>query len=153
MAQIDLEKTPISPNRMAAILGMSGTWFRQNILKETMGDKRTKGSISVADSVRSIHKYYQNRNKNERSKVRSENRMSVADIRAAKAARHLLEVDNVTELTTSTFTSLRAELEGVPALVTRDLELRKKINDAITAAFKRHHAKVERQLEAEEIDS
>lgn len=146
----DLEEAVLGTNQTADLMGTDGAWFRHKFLKQ-VDAKILLGpnAVALGPLIRGIVSYYRNMIR----AGQANRRTSVADIRAAKAARHLLETDNVVELFTQNHTGLRAELEGIPAMVTRDLELRKKIQDAHNAAFKRWYDRMRRQLEKEDVDT
>jgi hypothetical protein len=94
----------------------------------------------LSDFVKALINYYQNMVSDEKGQRR--NRLQ--DIRAAKLAGTLIEADEVAQRVIELATELRGELEGIPAKVTRDLELRKKIESEIIEAFRRHTAKAQK---------
>lgn len=145
----ELETAILGTNQAAELIQLEGTWLRQTFLKSVDEDGEIligPNAMALGPFVRGIIGYYRKMIKTSQANRRT----AVADIRAARAARHLVETDNVVELFNANHTGLRAELEGIPAQVTRDLELRKKIQDAIYAAFKRFHSRIEKQLETED---
>lgn len=147
----EVQEILVSTETAGQLVGMNGKWVRENfsrpkVIKTTGPENDLR--VRLGDFLPAAVDYYRNMVKTGQASRRT----SVADIRAAKAARHLVETDNVVELFTSNHNSLRAELEGIAAQVTRDLELRKKIQDAIYAALRRHHERIQRQLETEEED-
>lgn len=147
----ELQEVLVTTETAGQLVGMNGKWVRENfsrakLIKTTGPDNDLR--IRLGEFLPIALDYYRNMVKTGQASRRT----SVADIRAAKAARHLVETDNVVELFTNNHNSLRAELEGIASQVTRDLELRKKIQDAIYAALRRHHDRIQRQLETDEED-
>lgn len=147
----ELEDAILGTNQAADLCGQTGQWLRYHVIEKVVDHKIAVGpnAIALGALLKGIVTYYQNMMKTSQAN----RRVAVADIRAAKAARHLLETDNVVDIVTQNYTALRAEFEGIPAMVTRDLELRKKIADAIHDAFRRHHGRITRQLEKEDVDN
>lgn len=117
------------------------SWFDRYI--SPLVRRQSNGKLKLKDFIHSVIEYY----KNSADKTK---KPTMEEIKIAKAARELVEVDEYFTIADELVTQLRTELEGVSALVTRDLELRKNIEQAINAAFKRFVARGKEKFATED---
>ncbi|TCQ79564.1 hypothetical protein EDF68_104148 [Ochrobactrum sp. BH3] len=68
-------------------------------------------------------------------------RQREVELRIAKEEGRLVDMDDVEAVTSSIFATLRAELAGLPASVTRDVKLRAEIEKGLNGAFARSQSK------------
>lgn len=68
-------------------------------------------------------------------------RQREVELRIARQEGRLVEMEDVEAVVSSIFGTLRAELSGLPAAVTRDLKLREEIEKVLNGAFARSEVK------------
>jgi phage terminase Nu1 subunit (DNA packaging protein) len=144
-------KTVITGSSLAAILGLTARHVAD------LGDRGVvkrdaAGGYRLHDSVKSYVAFVKADNKN-RTKTVSNRRLQDArargvEIKNAKEERRLIETGEALACLDEVVGPLRSDLDGLPAMVTRDLAVRRKIEGALAEIFKRNSARLAAQAAA-----
>lgn len=114
--------------------------------------RAVKGRYPLVDVVQGYIRFLKDEERRT-SKVQAESGLKAArqrevELRIAREEARLVEMEDVEATVSSIFATLRAELSGVPAAVTRDHALRDAIEKAHNAAFARSQGKFREACEA-----
>ncbi|KAB2752350.1 hypothetical protein [Brucella anthropi] len=141
----------ISASGAAALLGVTTQWLRQ-LAANGFGPEATRGKYPL---VAVVQGYVRSLKDEERRSTKSaaDNGLKAArqrevELRIAKEEGRLVEMDDVEAVSSSILATLRAELAGLPASVTRDVKLRDEIEKGLNGAFARSQNKFREASEA-----
>lgn len=141
----------ISASGAAALLGVTTQWLRQ-LAANGFGPEAVRGKYSfiavVQGYVRSLKDEERRSTKSAADNGLKAARQREVELRIAKEEGRLVDMDDVEAVTSSIFATLRAELSGLPASVTRDVKLRDEIEKALNGAFARSQGKFQEASEA-----
>lgn len=134
----------ITAAQAAALLLVSPEWLRL-LAQKGHFPKAVKGRYPLVAVVQGYVKFLKDEER-AGTKVHAESGLKAArqrevELRIAKEEGRLVEMDEVEAVVASILSTLRAELGGVPASVTRDVGLRAEIEKAHNGAFARSQAK------------
>jgi phage terminase Nu1 subunit (DNA packaging protein) len=145
-------KTVVTSSTLAAVLGVTSRQVANLLERGAVVRDASGGGYLLFDSVKSYVAFVKADNKN-RSKTASHSRLQDARVRAltlrtAREARQLIETSEAVACLDEIVGPLRADLDGLPAMVTRDLAVRRKIEGALADIFKKHSARLAAQAAA-----
>ena len=139
------EKTEmIGASRMASLLMITPQWLRQLSAKNYL-PKAVRGKYPLRETIQGYIKSLKDEDRNS-TKVAADIGLKAArqrevELRIAREEGRLVEMEDVEAVVTTIFGTLRAELSGLPAAVTRDLKLRDEIEKVLNGAFARSEVK------------
>ena len=141
----------LSTSGASSLLGVTSQWLRQ-LSANGYVPTAIKGKYPL---VAVVQGYIRSLKDEERrsSKSAADNGLKAArqrevELRIAKEEGRLVDMDDVEAVTSSIFATLRAELAGLPASVTRDVKLRAEIEKGLNGAFARSQSKFREASEA-----
>lgn len=141
----------ISASGAASLLGITPQWLRQ-LAANGYVPAAVKGKYPLVEVVQG---YVRSLKDEERRSTKSaaDNGLKAArqrevELRIAKEEGRLVEMDDVEAVSSSILATLRAELAGLPASVTRDVKLRDEIEKGLNGAFARSQNKFREASEA-----
>lgn len=141
----------LSTSGASSLLGITSQWLRQ---------LSANGYIPVAIKgkyplVAVVQGYVRSLKDEERrsSKVAADSGLKAArqrevELRIGKEEGRLVDMEDVEAIVSNVFATLRAELTGIPAAVTRDVKLRAEIEKGLNGAFARSQGKFREAGEA-----
>lgn len=133
------------------LLMVSDEWLRR-LARMGHIPKAVKGKYPLVGIVQGYIKFLKSEERNS-TKVAAENGLKAArqkevELRIAREEGRIVEMDDVEAVVSSIFATLRAELAGLPAAVTRDVKLRAEIEKGLNGAFARSQGKFREAGEA-----
>lgn len=152
MAKEETTAGTISAQDAAKLLMLEGPRWIQKLAQDGYIQKTGRDRYLTVSVVQGYIRFLKEERKSE-SRNASENRVRDArareiEIRTAKADRELVELEEVTGVFDEVVGALKRETEGLAATVTRDMVLRKKIEDAIDEVFQRASARIVKAIGA-----
>lgn len=141
----------ITAGQAAKLLMLTPQWLRQLAAKGYI-PKAVKGHYQLVGAVQGYINWLKDEERRT-SKVQADSGLKAArqrevEIRVAREEGRLVEMEDVEAVVSSVWTTLRAELSGLPASVTRDVALRDEIEKGLNAAFARSQGKFREASEA-----
>lgn len=142
-----MTKTAVAPQaglipagQMAKLLMVTSQWLRQLSARDYI-PKAVKGQYQLIPTVQGYIRFLKDEERRT-SKVQADSGLKAArqreiEIRTARDEGRLVEMEDVELVVSSVFATLRSELSGIPASVTRDVSLREKIEKGLNGAFAR----------------
>jgi hypothetical protein len=152
-AGLDLDPGLVVTGRsLAALLGVTARHVSGKLLADGAVRQDGGGGYHLFPSVAGYVKFIKDDNKN-RSKTETHARLQDVrrrslELKIARDDHRLVELDEVVEVMRADEATFRAELDGLAASVTRDLALRKKIQDALSRAYARREARLKQSAAA-----
>ena len=126
--------------RMSDIIGVSRVWL-DTLSKEGWIKQLGRDRWSISATVKGVFKYKSDAERRiSKSAVRSRVNAARAreiELRTAQRAHILCETEEALALADDVFGTLRSELSGLPAMVTRDLEIRREIEKGVNEILNR----------------
>jgi hypothetical protein len=140
-----LAATKLTTETVGEFLDLGAERVRQ-LVKEGWISKDKSGGIRLGDAVRGYVKFLRSRATRSASDSRVRDaRAREIELRTAQRAHELCETEEAVALVDEIFGGLRSDLSGLPAMVTRDLEIRRAIEAAINTVLNKTAAKLEEQ--------
>jgi hypothetical protein len=148
------EKTTTTAN-MARLLGFTRQNL-ENIAKSGWVKPSAPNCWPIIATFQGVLKYARDEGRRS-SKSATETRVSAArareiELRTAQRAGELCELDEVMAFTDEVFGMLRADFSGLPAMVTRDLSIRRDIERGVNEILNRMSARLIAQGNALKAD-
>ncbi|MDR6431292.1 hypothetical protein [Brucella pseudogrignonensis] len=141
----------LSTSGASSLLGVTAQWLRQ-LSANGYVPTAVKGKYPL---VAVVQGYIRSLKDEERRSTKSaaDNGLKAArqrevELRIAKEEGRLVDMDDVEAVISSILATLRAELAGLPASVTRDVKLREEIEKGLNGAFARSQSKFQEASEA-----
>ena len=124
----------------ADITGYSKTWLLK-LAENGYFAKQARGVYKIGDVVRGIIKFVQEKKKSATKSAAADRLLAVRaeeiELRIRMREGEVVEMRAAEELFMSVLGDLKYQLEGFPAQMSRDLELRRKMDDALNVIFRR----------------
>ena len=152
MAKEEATAGTISAQDAAKLLMLEGPRWVQKLAQDGYIQKTGRDRYLTVSVVQGYIRFLKEERKSE-SRSASENRVRDArareiEIRTARADRELVELDEVSAVFDEVVGAVKREIEGVSATVTRDMALRRKIDEAIDEVFSRATARIVKAIGA-----
>lgn len=134
----------ITVAQTSKLLMVTDQWLRQLVAKGYL-PKSVKGKYPLVAAVQGYIRWLKDEERRT-SKVQVESGLKAArqrevELRIAEREGRLVEMEEVEALFAHVLATLRAELTGLPAAVTRDIGLREEIENYLNGAFARSEGK------------
>lgn len=148
----------LTVNQVAALCGRSAPWVHQ-LVKEGFIQKQGKNQYALVSVVRGVIAHYEDlQAKN--SKTASASRATDArtreiELRIKERSRDLIPLDDARAVVGEMAAAVRAEFQGLPARITRDMQERRRLEQEIDGAFdrlSRRGGEAERALATGQVD-
>lgn len=127
----------LSADQAAALLGKSRAWFFERV-KEGHIAKEGRGRYSLIGIIRGVVAYYDDiltkQTKTQAASRATDARADEIRQRIAIRDRELIPIDEALQAQDIIVGAVNAELTGLPARVTRDMGLRRKIEDEVNGS-------------------
>jgi hypothetical protein len=141
----------ITASQAAKLIMVTPQWLRQLVAKGYV-PKAAKGLYPLVGVVQGYIRWLKDEERRT-SKVQAESGLKAArqrevELRIAEREGRLIDLDDVDNFFAHNTSVFRAELEGIPAAVTRDLALRKEIEQALNGAISRFQRRFAEAREA-----
>jgi len=141
----------LTVGQAASMCGRSEKWVHNLIAAGYIERQGQKGYIPVS-IVRGAIAYYEDRlkeaSKSATATKATEARTREIELRTAERARRVIPVEDSLAITSEIAQMARAEFSGLPARLTRDLDLRRAMEEAIDDIFARLAGKAAERGEA-----
>lgn len=130
----------LTVNQVAALCGRSTQWVHQ-LVKDGFVQKQAKNQYTLVSAVRGVIAYYEDlQTKN--SKTASASRATDArareiELRIKERSRELIPIEDARAEIADWTSAFRAELQGLPARFTRDMQERRRLEQEIDGALER----------------
>lgn len=139
-----LDDLTVPASQIAKLLSLSIERVRQ-LVNTGYIPRIGKAKYPVSGSVQGYIRFLRDEEK-QLSKSAADSGLKAArqrevELRIAREEGRLVEMEEVGAVVTTIFGTLRAELSGLPAAVTRDLKLREEIEKVLNGAFARSEVK------------
>lgn len=152
----DKKETPpqagmITASQASKLLMVTPQWLRQLAAKDYI-PKAVKGQYPLVAAVQGYIRWLKDEERRT-SKVQAESGLKAArqrevELRIAEKEGRVVDMEDVEAFFAFNAATFRAELEGVPASVTRDLKLREAIEQALNGAISRYERRFREAGEA-----
>lgn len=147
----DLKDFTVNASQIAVLLMLSTERIRQ-LVNAGYIPKIGKGKYAVIDAVQGYIRFLRDEEK-QASKSAADSGLKAArqrevELRIAREEGRLVDMEDVEAVVSNVFATLRAELTGIPAAVTRDVKLRAEIEKGLNGAFARSQGKFREAGEA-----
>lgn len=147
----DQQTGMITVDQASKLLMITPQWLRQ-LAAQGFIPKAVKGRYPMVAAVQGYIKSLKDEDKRS-TKTAADSGLKAArqrevELRIAREEGRLIEMEDVEAVVSSVFATLRAELSGIPASVTRDVKLRKEIEKGLNEAFTRSEGKFREACEA-----
>ena len=130
----------ITVSQAAALLGRSDRWV-QGLVKSGYMDRATRGEYTLVGVIRGALAYYEDQlSKNNKAAVASrvtEARTREIELRIQERSRELIPMEDAKAVVGEMAALVRAELAGLAARCTRDMEARRALEEVIDGALER----------------
>ena len=130
----------ITVSQAAALLGRSDRWV-QGLVKSGYMDRPTRGEYTLVGVIRGALAYYEDQlSKNNKAAVASratEARTREIELRIQERSRELIPMEDAKAVVGEMAAQVRAELAGLAARYTRDMEARRALEEVIDGALER----------------
>lgn len=147
----DINDMTLTATQIAALLSLSIERVRQ-LVNSGYVPRVGKAKYPVVGAVQGYTRFLKDEDKRTSKSAADDSLKAVrqreVEIRIAKEEGRLVEMDDVEAVTSSILATLRAELSGLPASVTRDMKLRGEIERGLNGAFARSQNKFREANEA-----
>ncbi|WP_155734628.1 hypothetical protein [Brucella intermedia] len=147
----DFNDLTLTAGQIAALLTLSIERVRQ-LVNAGYIPRIGKAKYPVVGAVQGYIRFLKDEEKRTSKSAADDNlkaaRQREVELRIAKEEGRLVEMDDVEAVSSSILATLRAELAGLPASVTRDVKLREEIEKGLNGAFARSQNKFREASEA-----
>jgi hypothetical protein len=144
-------ETKLTTAAAAELLRLSGERVRR--LTDGWIEKDESGAIRLIDAVHGYIRFIKSRPTRSAAETRvREARAREIELRTAQRAGELCETEEAVAPVDEIFGGLRSELAGLPAMVTRDLSVRRDIEAGINSILNKTAAKLEEQARTLQAD-
>lgn len=130
----------ITVSQVAALLGRSDRWV-QGLVKSGYMDRAQRGEYTLVGVIRGALAYYEDQlSKNNKAAVASratEARTREIELRIQERSRELIPMEDAKAVVGEMAALVRAELAGLAARYTRDMEARRALEEVIDGALER----------------
>jgi hypothetical protein len=130
----------ITVSQAAALLGRSDRWV-QGLVKSGYMDRAQRGEYTLVGVIRGALVYYEDQlSKNNKAAVASratEARTREIELRIQERSRELIPMEDAKAVVGEMAALVRAELAGLAARYTRDMEARRALEEVIDGALER----------------
>lgn len=130
----------ITVSQAAALLGRSDRWV-QGLVKSGYMDRAQRGEYTLVGVIRGALAYYEDQlSKNNKAAVASratEARTREIELRIQERSRELIAMEDAKAVVGEMAALVRAELAGLAARYTRDMEARRALEEVIDGALER----------------
>lgn len=141
----------ITASQASKLLMVTPQWLRQLAAKDYI-PKAVNGQYPLVAAVQGYIRWLKDEDRRS-SKVQAESGLKAArqrevELRIAEKEGRVVDMEDVEAFFAFNAATFRAELEGVPASVTRDLKLREAIEQALNGAISRYERRFREAGEA-----
>ncbi len=148
---VDLDAISVSAEALGKLLGVSRKWI-EKLAGEGVIEREAKGKYPVGAAVRGYIGWLKD-DQRRSSKTAADSRLRDArarliELRIAEQSHELIETEEAIATVDEIIGTIRAEASGVAATVTRDVEIRDRIEAAIDGIFSRAAARFEQKAVA-----
>jgi hypothetical protein len=153
--KVEIESLEVTGGILAKFLGFTSGRVSQ-MDREGIVHRTASGKFLLAESVRNYVAWARDETRRSSSSATlsrvQEARAKEIEQRTAERSRQLIPMEEARAMVIDVVGGLRAELDGLPAGITRDLALRKKIEKTLNGIFTRAADRLEKQADAAETD-
>lgn len=158
MAEERQQGQTITVDQAAALLGRSRRWV-YNLVQGGYIEKVSAGAYTVVAVVRGAMAYYEDQiTKNQKTAAASratDARTREIELRIKERSREVIPLEDARAVVGEMAAAVRAEFQGLPARVTRDMQERRRLEQEIDGAFdrlSRRSGEAERALATGQVD-
>ena len=140
----DINDMTLTATQIAALLSLSIERVRQ-LVNSGYVPRVGKAKYPVVGAVQGYIRFLKDEDKRTSKSAADDSLKAVrqreVELRIAKEEGRLVDMDDVEAVISNILATLRAELAGLPASVTRDVKLREEIEKGLNGAFARSQSK------------